>query len=121
MCLLGEHDTKNCKFRFSSSYVLMSSKDAGERIKVAVRVRSLNDREKGYKNSSAKWRVEPQSLSHPSAVAGGEDVKYNFGATSSPEPSFEFREKKVFVLFASTRAVKRCLPAAPDHATDFVS
>ena len=50
-----------------------------ENIKVAVRVRNLNERELGYKNNQKRWTVDDKRLTHPPSVVGGEPVEYNFG------------------------------------------
>jgi len=55
-----------------------------ENIKVAVRVRKLNDRENGYKNNSAKWATDAGQLSHPPLSEGSEEISYNFGPNKSP-------------------------------------
>ena len=52
---------------------------ASENIKVAVRVRQLNERELGYKNNQQRWTVDATRLTHPPQAAGGEPVEYNFG------------------------------------------
>ena len=57
----------------------MPDKATAEKIKVAVRVRQLNQRECGYKNSEAKWTVGPTMLSHPPLTSGGDQIQYRFG------------------------------------------
>ena len=59
----------------------MAAKPTAENIKVAVRVRKLNQRECAYKNSDANWTVTPGALHHPPLCDGGDQINYSFGDT----------------------------------------